>query len=128
MEGIVDLIQNEDIELARFHLLMGKLECILGVFPMLLVGVGISLNTTEPFSRGNQFHRAAHPLHAVPFTGIEVSLHELNNTDPHIVATCSYSNSQSGRGLTLTVAGYHDHKPLFLFGIQSSYFYHRQPQ
>ncbi len=107
---------------------MGKLNGILGVFSMFFKGVGVPFNTTEPFPRGNQLHRAAHLLHTVPLAGIEVPLHELNNANPHIVATCSYSNSQGGRSFSLPMAGNYDHKPFLLLGIQSAYLYHGQPQ
>ena len=61
---------------------------------------------------------------SIPLTRIEVSLHELDDGNPHSMAAGTDSNSESSGCFTLAIPCNHHHQPFLLCGSQSLNFGH----
>lgn len=79
VEGIVDFIEDEGVAVVRRQHRINESKGILGIFSVFSVGVGIALNAAEPFTGVEEFDERSKAFDRIPFAGIEIAFHELDD-------------------------------------------------
>src|SRR5512135_933879 len=112
---IIDLIEENEIEPTRKELLSGESYGFLGICPVLLERIWITLDAAKSFSHHVEFHLRCESLEPVYLTCIHVALHELDDTDLEAVAHCPENHAHRRGGLSFAAAREDDDKAyLFL--------------
>jgi hypothetical protein len=114
-EGIVELVEEYEIELTRKELLFGELYRFLVICPVLLEGIWIALDTSKSLPHHVEFHIRREPLESVYLTRVHVALHELDDTDLEAVSHGPEYHAHRRGGLSFAAAGQNNNKAyLFL--------------
>ena len=114
-EGIVDLVEEQEIESTRKELLSGEAYRFLGICPVLLEGIRIALDTAKPFPHHVEFHVRREPLESVYLTRVHVALHELDDADLKAVTHGPEYHAHRRGGLSFASASENNDKTyLFL--------------
>jgi len=119
LEGVVDLVEDQQVVVPRGDFLPGEVDGVLGVGPVLFPGVGIALDAAKPLAGGDQVDGAVELLDPVSPSGVKIPLHELDDPDLHAVTAGEQRHPQRRGGLAFAVAGDDHDQPLPLLRLEA---------
>src|SRR5271157_1495415 len=117
-QGIVDLIEDNEIELTGYELLPGKTYCFLSICPVFLKRIGIALDAAKPFSHHVKFNVRRKPLESVYFTCVHITFHELYDADFEAVPHGPKCHAHSRGCLPFSIAGEDNDETYLLLRFQ----------
>lgn len=115
-DGVVDLIQDNELENAGVDFCAGQFDGALGIGAVLVIGNRVALDAADTSAGLVEFDQRCQPFHPFDFAAVEITLHELDDTDPHLVADRHQGHSQRRAGLALSVTG-QNNDPGFVLGF-----------
>ncbi len=94
---------------------------------MFRMGIRVPLNSAESLAGGIELDLITEPFHPIPLPGIDITFHELDDTDFHVVPHRPQHHSHGTGRLAFAVAGQNHDQAMLFFRCQFGNF-HSLPQ